>query len=48
MSKILGSLLLAGLALVAAQVVYQASAIEAAGMTASAQSAPLMYAGIRG
>jgi len=46
MSKILGILLFIGLAAAAAQVVYQAPAIEAAGM--NGQAAPLMYAGIRG
>ena len=48
MSKILGILLFLGLAVSVAQVIYQAPAIEAAKMTANAQPAPLMYAGIRG
>ncbi len=48
MSKILAILLFSGLAVLAAQVVYQAPAVQAAGITGNAQTAPLMYAGIRG
>ena len=48
MSKILGILLFLALAVSAAQLVYQAPAIEAGKITANAQTAPLMYAGIRG